>query len=53
MTTRLAPMRWSCLGPAYPPARCDAEGTTQASAERHVKETGHATVTSQRPEEDQ
>jgi hypothetical protein len=50
--TRLTPMVWSCLGPAYPPEPCPEIGATQASAERHTRETGHATVTSQRPEPD-
>jgi len=50
--TRLTPLRWTCLGPGYPPRSCDAEGTTQAGAQQHCDETGHAVITSQRPEGD-
>jgi len=50
--TRLTPLRWTCMGPGWPPRPCDAEGTTQAGAERHVRETKHAVITSQRPEEE-
>lgn len=36
---------WICLGlPPRIPA-CDATGTTQASAERHTKQTDHTTMT--------
>jgi len=49
---RLGPLRWHCLGPGYPPKPCDAEGSTIAGAERHTRESGHVTITSQRPEED-
>ena len=42
-------LTWTCLGipPRIPP--CDATGTTQASAERHTRETQHTTITRWRP----
>jgi len=49
---RLGPLRWTCLGPGWPPKPCDAEGSTIAGAERHANEAKHCTVTSQRPEEE-
>mgnify|MGYP001577740848 CR=1 FL=1 len=41
---------WTCLGPAtVPPQPCDAHGIGAGSdkaAERHVKASGHSTMTS-------
>ena len=41
---------WRCLAPITPPhyTECDAGGegpTSQRDAEKHVRETGHATTT--------
>lgn len=41
---------WICIG-SYPKvAPCDAYGTTDKAAERHVKETGHAVSTGTNPD---
>lgn len=39
---------WSCHGPAYPPTPCDATGTTDRGAAKHVADTKHCTSTHDR-----
>lgn len=41
-------LTWTCAGNPPHVAPCDATGSTDASAERHTRDSTHATVTHMR-----